>query len=236
MTDSIRHRGPDDSGFYRDRLRFPRPPPPQHHRSGRRPPAHDQRRPAPAGSSTTARSSITPACVPASKHAGHRYTTRCDTETILHAYEQYGPDCVTRFRGMFSFAIWDKNRRTLFCARDRLGISPSTTSGTAACSPSPPKSRRCWSTPPSRRASKNRCFRNIWPSATCSGERTLFRRHPQADARPLICARPREAESPRLKISRYWDIPAPAATTETRTDQPGSPNAAPAWKKPSACG
>ncbi|MCU1262609.1 MAG: asparagine synthase (glutamine-hydrolyzing) [Bryobacterales bacterium] len=55
---------------------------------------------------------------------GHVYRSHCDTETILHAYEQYGPDCVTRFRGMFAFAIWDSTSRTLFCARDRLGIKP----------------------------------------------------------------------------------------------------------------
>src|SRR5450759_4141714 len=61
---------------------------------------------------------------PGLEAAGHRYVTHCDTETILHAYEQYGPDCVTHFRGMFSFAIWNKNTRTLFCARDRLGIKP----------------------------------------------------------------------------------------------------------------
>jgi asparagine synthase (glutamine-hydrolysing) len=56
--------------------------------------------------------------------AGHRYSTRCDTETILHAYEQYGAGCVQQFRGMFAFAIWDRNARRLFCARDRLGIKP----------------------------------------------------------------------------------------------------------------
>ena len=56
--------------------------------------------------------------------AGHRYQTRCDTETILHAYEEYGPACVERFRGMFAFAIWDQNARKLYCARDRLGIKP----------------------------------------------------------------------------------------------------------------
>jgi asparagine synthase (glutamine-hydrolysing) len=61
---------------------------------------------------------------PALEAAGHRYQTRCDTETIIHAFEQYGEDCVTRFRGMFSFAIWDTQTRTLFCARDRLGIKP----------------------------------------------------------------------------------------------------------------
>jgi asparagine synthase (glutamine-hydrolysing) len=40
--------------------------------------------------------------------AGHRYRTRSDTETIVHAYEQWGDDCVHRFRGMFAFAIWDR--------------------------------------------------------------------------------------------------------------------------------
>jgi asparagine synthase (glutamine-hydrolysing) len=56
--------------------------------------------------------------------AGHVYRTRCDTETILHAYEQWGDDCVQRFRGMFAFAIWDVPRRRLLLARDRLGVKP----------------------------------------------------------------------------------------------------------------
>ena len=55
---------------------------------------------------------------------GHHYTTRSDTETILHLYEEYGDDCVHHLRGMFSFAIWDSLKRRLFCARDRLGIKP----------------------------------------------------------------------------------------------------------------
>ncbi len=55
---------------------------------------------------------------------GHRYSTRSDTETIVHLYEQYGPDCVEHLRGMFAFAIWDGRKKRLFCARDRLGIKP----------------------------------------------------------------------------------------------------------------
>ena len=58
------------------------------------------------------------------KAAGHVFRTHCDTEVIVHAWEQWGEDCVTRFRGMFAFAIWDRNRQTLFLGRDRLGIKP----------------------------------------------------------------------------------------------------------------
>jgi asparagine synthase (glutamine-hydrolysing) len=55
---------------------------------------------------------------------GHLYRTRSDTETIVHAYEQWGDECVHRFRGMFGFALWDAPRRRLLLVRDRLGIKP----------------------------------------------------------------------------------------------------------------
>jgi asparagine synthase (glutamine-hydrolysing) len=55
---------------------------------------------------------------------GHVFRNRCDTEAIIHAWEEWGPDCVTRLSGMFAFALWDRNSGKLFCARDRLGKKP----------------------------------------------------------------------------------------------------------------
>jgi asparagine synthase (glutamine-hydrolysing) len=58
------------------------------------------------------------------ERTGRRFRTRCDTEVVLAAYEQYGDDCLSRLDGMFAFAIWDAPRRRLFFARDRAGEKP----------------------------------------------------------------------------------------------------------------
>jgi asparagine synthase (glutamine-hydrolysing) len=123
MTGEIRHRGPDDEGFYLDELAAL-----GHRRlsiidlsGGHQPMSNED------GTRWIVYNGEIfnhAALRPELESAGHRFQSRCDTEMIVHAWEQYGDDCVSRFRGMFAFALWDRESRTLFCARDRLGIKP----------------------------------------------------------------------------------------------------------------
>src|SRR6185312_15823693 len=123
MTDAIRHRGPDDSGFFQDEFAA------LGHRRlsivdlalGHQPLCNESRDVWIAFHGEIFNHAD---LRPDLEKAGHHYLTHSDTETIVHAYEQYGADCVAKLRGMFAFAIWDQRQRTLFCARDRMGKKP----------------------------------------------------------------------------------------------------------------
>ena len=123
MTDIISHRGPDDCGFHHDEFAS------LGHRRlsivdltmGKQPMFNERRNLCIIYNGEIFNHADLRVDLEA---AGHRYHSRSDTETILHAYEQYGADCVQHFRGMFAFAIWNSVERTLFCVRDRMGIKP----------------------------------------------------------------------------------------------------------------
>lgn len=123
MTDSIRHRGPDDEGFYIQQnvgLGF------------RRLSIIDLS----TGHQPLANEDETIWIIFNGEiynyqelhddlvRKGHVFRTKSDTETIVHLYEEYGTDCVKFLRGMFGFSIWDNKKQQLFCARDRFGIKP----------------------------------------------------------------------------------------------------------------
>jgi len=58
------------------------------------------------------------------KQTGYRFQTKTDTEVILRSYQQWGPECLHHFNGMWAFALWDETRQRLFCARDRFWVKP----------------------------------------------------------------------------------------------------------------
>jgi len=123
MTRSLRHRGPDDEGCYLDeslalgarRLCVIDPP------TGRQPMANEDGTVWVVHNGEIYNFQDLRARL---QRLGHCFRTASDTEVIVHAYEQYGEDCVTHLDGMFAFAVWDIARRTLMLARDRMGEKP----------------------------------------------------------------------------------------------------------------
>jgi asparagine synthase (glutamine-hydrolysing) len=123
MCDAIVHRGPDDDGYYADgraglgmrRLSI------IDLSSGHQPIANED------GSKQIVFNGEIynyQELRPQLKRQGHRFQTQSDTEVILRQYEQDGAACVHKFNGMFAFAIWDDRTKTLFMARDRMGVKP----------------------------------------------------------------------------------------------------------------
>lgn len=123
MCDAIIHRGPDDDGYYADehaglgmrRLSI------IDLSTGHQPIANED------GSTQIVFNGEIynyKELRPRLQSQGHTFQTQSDTEIILRQYEQDGPACVHKFNGMFAFAIWDRNKKTLFIARDRMGVKP----------------------------------------------------------------------------------------------------------------
>jgi asparagine synthase (glutamine-hydrolysing) len=123
MTATLRHRGPDDEGYHVDG-----PVALGHRRlqiidltTGRQPIANE------AG---TVHAILNGeiynyrSLAATLRERGHRFTTSSDTEVIVHAWEEFGEECLAHFNGMFAFVLWDAERQTLFAARDRMGEKP----------------------------------------------------------------------------------------------------------------
>ena len=124
MTDAIRHRGPDSEGFYIDSfvgLGHRRLAIIDLSRAGHQPMITEDKEFAITYNGEIYNFQDLKAEL---EVLGHKFRSRTDTEVVLHAYAQWGVECLKRFNGMFAFVIWDKRRQELFIARDRYGIKP----------------------------------------------------------------------------------------------------------------
>ncbi|MGH8637857.1 MAG: asparagine synthase (glutamine-hydrolyzing), partial [Burkholderiales bacterium] len=135
--------------------------------------------------------------------AGHVYRTRSDTETIVHAYEEWGDACVDRLRGMFAFAIWDGPRRRLLLARDRLGVKPLywTRAGDRLLFGSEIKS--ILQSGYVRAEADERMLPELLSTRYLSGSETLFK-----GIYRLLPGHTLVSEDGGIAIRQYWDIPA----------------------------
>ncbi len=146
---------------------------------------------------------------------GHRYRTKSDTETIVHAYEEWGDECVQRFRGMFAFAIWDGSKQRLVLVRDRLGIKPLywARSGEALLFGSEIKAILASDLVPVE--ANERVLPEVLSTRYTSGADTMFR-----GVYKLLAGHRLVFERGAVWISRYWDVP----VSTRRTSERGSSN------------
>jgi asparagine synthase (glutamine-hydrolysing) len=132
---------------------------------------------------------------------GHEFRSTSDTEVIIHLYEEYGVECVSRLRGMFAFALWDHNSHTLFLARDRLGIKPLyyVNTGKALLFASEIKSLLC--DPEVQRDVDPQVIHRFLTFLHLPGERTLFK-----GVRKLEPGHYLVVNESGLRCQQYWDL------------------------------
>ena len=145
---------------------------------------------------------------------GHVYKTHCDTETILHLYEEHGAGCVEFLRGMFAFGIWDAKRKRLLLARDRLGVKPlyyaHTADGSLYFASEIKSILAAWNRTPELNIS---VLPDYLANHAPSGVETMFRGiHRLLPGHTLLW------EDGRLEIKKFWDIHFSPAESSNRSD------------------
>lgn len=132
---------------------------------------------------------------------GHVFRSHSDTEVIIHAYEEFGPDCVKELRGMFAFAIWDAKRKRLFLARDRMGIKPLYFTQTNDTLWFASEIKALMTDPAVNRDLNHQAIRTFLAFHYVPGEETLFR-----SVRKLLPGHYLLVENGRTTIRQYWDL------------------------------
>ena len=216
MTAALHHRGPDDSGFYCDSMAAL-----GHRRlsiidvaAGSQPMSNESREiwityNGEIFNHTWLRRDL--------EQAGHQYKSHCDTETIIHAYEEYGSECVKRFRGMFAFGLWDREARTLFCARDPMGIKPFYYFWDGRLFAFASEIKALLRHPAISATLNEELLPEYLGFGYTSGEDTLF-----SGIRKLMPGHHLtlrlDTPSPSLRVAPYWEVPEPTAA-DAESDQ-----------------
>ncbi len=150
---------------------------------------------------------------------GHTFRTRSDTETIVHAWEQWGVDCVHHFRGMFAFALWDRNQQQFFLARDRLGVKPlhyAVTEDGFLVFGSELKTITAW--PGFRRDLDDEAVEDYFAYGYVPEPRTIYKSALKlSPGHRLLIQRGRPLPAP----EEYWDVPFQPASVLTLEDAEG---------------
>ena len=138
---------------------------------------------------------------------GHRYRSRCDTETIIHQYEEDGDRVVDTLHGMFAFAIWDKKKQELLLARDRLGIKPLYYASTGDTLVFGSEIKSLFASGYVSAAFNEEVLPEFLSTCFVSGEETFFR-----GVRKLLPGHVLTwSKENGIRTRRYWQLPAPAA-------------------------
>jgi asparagine synthase (glutamine-hydrolysing) len=152
---------------------------------------------------------------PALESRGHRYRTQSDTETILHLYEEHGPDVVDFLRGMFALAIWDAGRQRLFLARDRLGVKPlyylHTTDGSLYFASEIKAILAAGALKPEL---NYKALPDYLANHATSGEETLF-----TGVKRLLPGHTLTWQDGHIAIRRFWDVPLPGPPEDEKPDE-----------------
>ncbi len=143
---------------------------------------------------------------------GHKFRTHSDTEVIVHAYEQWGRDCVQKFNGQFSFAIYDRNQHTLFLARDRMGKRPLFYTMHAGRFYFASEIKALFADPTMPRSLDTAGLDQVFTWWTCAPPRTVF-----AGVRELEAGSYLEIGSGDFTPNRYWAMEYPDHCDNSRS-------------------
>lgn len=201
MCESLVHRGPDDEGIYTDqhvglgvrRLRI------IDLESGHQPISNEDRS---VWIVFNGEIYNYPDLRGALEAKGHRFATRSDTETVVHAYEEWGEGCVDHLRGMFGFALWDAPHERLLVARDRIGIKPLYYYFDGRQLVFASELKALLEVPDVPRLLDAEALDDYLTFEYIGGEKTIFR-----GIRKLLPGHLLVCERGRLRIRQYWDLP-----------------------------